>query len=207
MAINAVLTGDIVNSTGMGKSNESRLLKILNQLLEPYLFEFYRGDSFQVYIKDPKPALRIALLCRSAAIGIAKEDEQILSDVRISIGIGQVKTPVKSLSTAKGEALLLSGRAFDKMLKTETRLSVATENPLANEGLQVISDYINDIFKTMTGKQAQVIFELLKGKTQQQVAKKLKRTKSTINQHVSSGKWFQIEKLLTQYENIINQLQ
>ena len=78
---------------------------------------------------------------------------------------------------------------------------------MANEGLQVISDYINDIFKTMTGKQAQVIFELLKGKTQQEVAKKLKRTKSTINQHVSSGKWFQIEKLLTQYENIINQLQ
>ena len=190
----------------MGKSNESRLLKILNQLLEQYLFEFYRGDSFQVYIKDPKSALRIALLCRSAAIGIATQGEKIMSDVRISIGIGQVKSPVKSLSTAKGEAFLLSGRTFDKILKTGTRLSVSTENPLANEGLQVISDYINDIFKTMTSKQAQVIFELLKGKTQQEVAKKLKRTKSTINQHVSSGKWFQIEKLLNQYENIINQI-
>lgn len=206
MAIRAVLTGDIVNSTGLGKTIENKLLRNMQQLLSPYMYEFYRGDSFQVYMEDPKIALQIALLCRSVAISVSPEDETIFSDVRVSIGIGQVKVSVKTLGAAKGEAFLLSGRTFDEIVKTNTRLSISTTNILANEGLQVISDYINAIFKTMTGKQAQVIFELLNGKTQLAVAKKLKRTKSTVNQHVSSGRWNEIEKLLKQYENIINQL-
>jgi hypothetical protein len=58
----------------------------------------------------------------------------------------------------------------------------------------------------MTGKQAIVIFELLQGQTQQQVAVKFKKSKSTINQHVNAGNWPAVEKLLQQYYNIINQL-
>ena len=85
-------------------------------------------------------------------------------------------------------------------------MTIFTSNALANEGLQVIAEYINAIFNTMTRKQAKVIFELLKGQTQQAVAKKLKKSKSTINQHVSSGRWAEIEKLLLHYENIINHL-
>lgn len=206
MAVRAVLTGDIVNSTRLGKANERKLLRILKQILDSGLFEFYRGDSFQVYMKAPKDAFRIALQCRTAAINIPLEDETISSDVRISIGIGKITTPVKNLGSAKGEAFLLSGRAFDEMAASDTRLSIVTSNKLANEGLQVISDYTNSIFKTMTNKQAEVIFELLNGKTQLEIAKKFKRTKSTISQHVSAGKWNEIEKLLKQYENIINQL-
>jgi hypothetical protein len=146
------------------------------------------------------------LLCRTAALSISQDAETASSDVRISIGIGQGKAPVKTLSTSKDEAFILSGRAFDELAKTNQRLVIAIGNPLANQGLQVIADYINAIFKGMTGRQATVIFELLKGQTQQVVAEKLKKSKSTISQHVSSGKWAEIEKLLQQYENIINQV-
>ena len=205
MGIQAVLTGDIVNSTKLAAAKEKKLLKVLQQVLTPYKFEFYRGDSFQVYIKQAGEALRIALLCRTAAISISQEETNS-SDIRISIGLGQVAAPVKTLGAAKGEAFVLSGRTFDEIAKTDIRLAITTANPLANEGLQVIADYINAIFKVMTAKQASVIFELLTGQTQQTVADKLKKSKSTINQHVSSGRWAEIEKLLQQYENIINQL-
>ena len=147
------------------------------------------------------------MLCRTAAICITPGiDENTAADVRISIGIGLVKAPVKTLSNAKGEAFVLSGRSFDEIAKTNTRLAISTSNALAHEGLQVIADYINAIFKVMTSKQATVIFELLKGQTQQVVADKLKKSKSTIHQHVSSGRWAEIEKLLQQYQNIVNQL-
>lgn len=205
MGIQAVLTGDIVNSTKLAAAKEKKLFKVLQQVLTPYKFEFYRGDSFQVYIKQAGEALRIALLCRTAAISISQEETNS-SDIRISIGLGQVAAPVKTLGAAKGEAFVLSGRTFDEIAKTDIRLAITTANPLANEGLQVIADYINAIFKVMTAKQASVIFELLTGQTQQTVADKLKKSKSTINQHVSSGRWAEIEKLLQQYENIINQL-
>jgi len=206
MAIRAVLTGDIVNSTQLGQAAEKRLLKKLQQLLAAYQFEFYRGDSFQVYVKDAGAALRIALLCRTVAINTAGNLAMISSDIRVSIGIGMVKTPVTALGTAKGEAFVLSGRAFEVLTKNDARLAITSTNGLANEGLQVIADYINAIFKNMTGKQAGVIFELLKGESQKTAAAKLKKSKSTIHQHVSAGRWPEIEKLLEYYQNIINQL-
>jgi len=205
MQIQAILTADIVNSTKITSPTEKKLLKVLQQLLATYKFEFYRGDSFQVYIKNPAEALRTALLCRTAAINIS-QDENFLNDVRISIGIGQVIPPIKILGNAKGQAFILSGRAFDEIVKTEKRLVISSSNALANEAFQIMSDYINAIFNGITGKQAQVIFELLQGQTQLSVASKLKKSKSTINQHVNAGRWLEVSRLLQQYENIINLL-
>lgn len=208
MAIQAVLTGDIVNSTKLTAAKEAKLSSTLINIFVDYesKFEFYRGDSFQAYVKNPVNALRLALLSRSAAIRLFKEDKVVLSDIRISIGIGEVTTPVRSLKTAKGDAFILSGRRFDEIIKNDQRLAISTGNPLANEGLQVIADYLNAIFDVLTGKQAEVIFELLKGEMQKVVAKKFKKTKSTIHQRITAGRWPEIEKLLQQYENIINQI-
>lgn len=206
MVLKAVLTGDIVNSTKLKPVAEKKLIKILQTVLANYQFEFYRGDSFQVFVKNAEEALEVALLCRTAAISISKSDQDIKSDIRISIGIGMVQLPVKSLATAKGSAFVLSGRAFDEFLKTDDRLSIAVENGLANTAAEIISDYLNQLFKVMTYKQAEVIFELLQHKTQQEVAKFLKKSKSTINQHVMAGGWNEIEKLLQQYKSIVHQL-
>src|SRR4051812_39345523 len=117
--IHAVITGDIVNSTLLDESQMKRLLKELKELLNPYKLEFFRGDSFQAYIKDASDALKIALLCRLTAISMMPEDSPVSSDVRISIGTGNVDSPIRTLSTARGEAFLLSGRALDKLEKTQ----------------------------------------------------------------------------------------
>ena len=203
MTKHAVLTGDIVNSTKLGPEDEKLLLKKLHQILEPHTFEFYRGDSFQVYLGDHSAALETALLCRTAAIGINPEASPTISDVRISIGIGSVVHPVRDLSSAKGEAFLLSGRALDNLEKTQGRLVISVEkNSLANLAFAGMANYINSIYRQMTAKQAEVILELLKGQTQQQVADKLKRSKSTISQHVTAGRWDEIEDILTNYKSI-----
>ena len=201
--LHAVLTGDIVNSTQLEHLLERRLLKLLQVILSDHKNEFFRGDSFQAYIKECPLALRIALLSRTAAIGLQPEQFPPVSDVRISIGIGHVESPVRTLATAKGEAFLLSGRALDSMGKNEGRLIIITENKLANHAFGVMSDYINSIYKQMTPKQAEVIFELLKGHSQQHVAEKLNRSKSTISQHVSAGRWDEIENILKKYEEIV----
>ena len=201
--IHAVLTGDIVNSTLLEPSLEKKLLKLLQHILSDHKQEFFRGDSFQAYIKESPQALRIALQCRTAAIGLQPDQSPAVSDVRISIGIGQVESPIRTLATAKGEAFLLSGRALDAMDKTEGRLMIITENKLANYAFSVMSDYINSIYKQMTPKQAEVIFELLKGYSQLHVAEKLNRSKSTISQHVTAGRWDEIENILKKYQEIV----
>ena len=206
MAIQAVLTSDIVHSTKLLPRQEQQLVRRLRLVLSSCKFEFYRGDSFQVYLKDARPALETALLCRTAAIGMARNTENFTPDVRIGIGIGKAKEPEGTLGTARGEAFVLSGRAFDKIAKSSTKLIISTANELADEGLQVLASYINAIFNGMTGKQAEVIFELLKGNSQQAVALKLKKSKSTISQHVTAARWDEIKTLLRQYKNIINHI-
>lgn len=196
----AVLTGDIVNSTKLSLVKEKALVKLLQQVLKPYKYEFYRGDSFQVLIKEAGSSLRIALLCRAAAIGITENNK---ADVKVSIGLGEVEDRIKTLGSAKGEAFIISGRAFDELEKMNSRLMISTANTTANLSLQIIADYINSIYSKMTSKQAKVIFELLKGGLQQDVVKRLKKSKSTISQHASSGRWPEIEKILNQYELLV----
>ena len=204
--LQAVLTGDIVNSTMLNEAREKKLANSLREVFTDHKMEFFRGDSFQAYVKDPKPALRLALMARAITISANKEEDKAPADVRISIGLGSVHIPVRSLNTARGEAFILSGRRFDEISKSGQRIAIAAANPLANEGFQVIADYINAIFDGMTGKQAEVIVELLKGEMQKAVARKFKKTKSTIHQRMTSGRWPEIERLLQRYENIINLL-
>lgn len=199
----SVITGDIVNSTQLEASQEKKLLKLLQTILADHKHEFFRGDSFQAYIKDSTQALRISLLCRTAAIGLLPEQSPPISDVRLSIGIGPVESPVRSLATAKGDAFLMSGRALDAMEKTEGRLTIVTPNKMAGHALGVMADYINSIYRQMTPKQAEVIYELLKGFSQQHVAEKLNRSKSTISQHVTAGRWDEIENILNKFQNIV----
>jgi len=208
MAIRAVLTGDIVNSTKLSATKSAALSRQLEALFanEGATFEFYRGDSFQAYVKNPAHALRLALMSRTAAIKLSKDNKRVMSDVRISIGIGTITGLVRSLKTAKGEAFVLSGRRFDELIKVGDRLAIHSAHQLANEALQIMANYLNAIFKDMTGKQAEVIFELLKGELQKEVANKIKKTKSTIHQRITAGRWPEIEILLLQYENIIFQI-
>jgi hypothetical protein len=201
--MHAVITGDIVNSTLIQPEEEQAILQALTSILAPDKHEFFRGDSFQAFVEDPLRALRVSLLCRTAAKIAAPEDAPVQADIRISIGLGDVNKPVTQLATAKGEAFILSGRALDAMDKTGGKIIISCENKLASLALTVLADYINSIFGQITHKQAEVLHQLLSGLNQQQVAEKLNRSKSTISQHVTAGKWDELEALLEHYNKVV----
>lgn len=206
MAIAAVITADIVNSTMLEKADTRKLTTALSAILKPYKFEFYRGDSFQVYMPDPKNALKVILQTRAAAKRLLPESPEPLADVRASIGIGSVNAPIKSLNTATGEAFLLSGRPFDDMNKSENRLLMQSPNDIVNVGLKITANYIDLLFSQLTTKQAAVIFELLSGYAQIEISKKFKKSQATINKHTQAAKWSEINTLLTDYRLLIDKL-
>lgn len=201
----AVLTADIVNSTKIPPLKEKKLLKELEKALTAYAVTFYRGDSFQVFMKSPEKSLRIALICRTLVISLM-EEKAIKSDIRISIGIGSVEQPVKMPGTARGEAFVISGQGLDIIQGTEQRLLIRSGHAIADVGFQVIADYLDNIYRQMTAKQASVILDLLQGRLQKEVAFKQEKSISTISQFASSGRWSDIERLLQQFEQLINQL-
>lgn len=207
-SMGAVLTGDIVNSTDLTPSQEKALL---DELLELFLknYEFSRGDSFQVYMDNIGDALRMALVCRALAIGLTAKNEaenEGKFDIRISIGIGKVNLPIEKLGLAKGDAFLLSGRRLDKIKESKQRLIISCDNEIADIGLEVMADYLDNIFARMTAKQAELITALLQGITQQQMSVSLNKSKSTISQLANAGRWPEIERLLEQYKLMIEKL-
>jgi hypothetical protein len=206
MTLSAVITADIVNSTQLAKANYKKLLKNLELLFGEYQYEFFRGDSFQVFLKSPGEALAVLLKARTAAIRLSENTSS--SDIRASIGIGTVKLPVKSIQTAIGDVFVLSGRAFDKLEKEE-RLSIVSDerNKAVNIGLVVISQFIDYLFQRLTFKQAAVVYELLMNRTQTETALRLQKSQATINKHTQAAGWPELEKLLAEYKDLISQIQ
>ena len=70
-----------------------------------------------------------------------------------------------------------------------------------------MADYLDAIYREMTAKQAAAIVWLLEGMTQQEAALKLNKSKSTVSQLVAAGSWNEIERILQQFETLINQLE
>lgn len=208
MSHGAVITADIVNSTRLSKAETKKLMKNLLVLLQPHKYEFFRGDSFQVYVKTPADALLLLLQMRTTAMKLPAETSMPIADIRASIGIGAVKLPLKELRTASDEAFILSGRTFDKM-KPGQRLTITCneKNYTVNLGLGVVAQFIDYLFQRLTTRQASVVAELLMNRTQTETARKLKKSQATIHKHIQSAGWPEIEKLLTEYQLLINSIE
>ncbi len=199
MPVAAVITADIVNSTVAGAGMGKKLIRKLDVVLENYKTEYYRGDSFQVYIQHPPDALSLVYQLRTTARKLSE-----IYDIRISIGIGQVTGRERDLRTAGSEAFILSGRLFDQLKDTQY-LGIQSAYETANIALGVIAQFSDYLLKKFTSKQAEVILELLKGQTQATIAKKLKKQQSTIHKHIHSAGWPEMEKLLYEYRQLLIQ--
>lgn len=204
MAIGTVITADIVNSTFLPKAVFNKLIKTIDSLLGGYKNEFYRGDSFQVYLKENEKALHLALTIRLAAKRIEMETGKD-ADVRVAIGIGHINRPVRIMKTSGEEPFILSGRSLDELSSGGKRIAIKSFDEGANCIFRIIARFIDYIFKDITAKQAAVIFELLLGNTQTDTAKRLKKSQVTINKQVHAAGWTEIEKLLMDYTNAFYQ--
>ncbi|QPH39892.1 SatD family protein [Pedobacter endophyticus] len=115
-----ILTGDIVGSR---KIKDSWLLSLKNALKVisgQNKWEIYRGDSFQVEV-EPENAIKWAAYIK-ACIRVNKP-----ADVRMGIGIGDLKSKRKKLSESSGDAFVNSGAAFDGLKQAKVNLAVKTD--------------------------------------------------------------------------------
>jgi hypothetical protein len=201
MPIGTIITADIVNSTFLPKQQLTKLLKNIESLIQSHKYELYRGDSFQIYVKDNDAAFELALKIRLAAKRL-ENDQKI--DVRAAIGIGTIHTPIRTLKKSSEEPFVLSGRALDELSKTTERLRIVSSNDNANDIFQIIARFIDYIFTELTSKQSAVIFELLMGHTQTAAAKNLRKSQVTVNRQAHAAGWPEIDRLLADYKHTID---
>ncbi len=183
----AVITGDLVKSRNL-KSKRTSTINNLNKIVEgcrKYLAAkncrlsysgFYRGDSFQIALSDPRYALWTALFLRSRLL--QDREKEIRVDARLGLGLGSVSSWVESnISASDGEAFQLSGEALDSLKSSKEkyrRLRICSPRQDQNETFAVISSCLDALIHRWTPEQAAAISLFLQDKTQDEISRVLK---------------------------------
>jgi hypothetical protein len=119
----SIITGDIVNSRKLSsKIWIDGLKKLLNTFgKNPVEWDIYRGDEFQLEVKNPEEALIIALQIKSYF-------KTMKLDVRMSIGFGDMTYKAKKISESNGTAFARSGEVFETLKKQKINLAINSGN-------------------------------------------------------------------------------
>ncbi|WP_026728993.1 hypothetical protein [Flavobacterium denitrificans] len=129
----SVITGDIIGSRQQ-KSNHwvDDLKRILNPLgITPKQWEVYRGDEFQIEVKNPEEALLTAILVKAHL-------RAIKSDARMSIGFGDKTHSAERISESNGSAFIHSGELFETLKKQKVTLAIRTGNTNFDEKMNLM---------------------------------------------------------------------
>jgi len=138
----SIITGDIVNSRDFPSKIWTKALKDILSTFgkSPNDWEIYRGDEFQIEVKNIEETLLVALQIKAflKSIGI---------DVRMSIGIGEKSFKTKRISESNGSAFVNSKVLFDTLKAQKINLAVNSDNPEfdyeMNLMLKMASNFMN----------------------------------------------------------------
>ncbi len=201
-----VLTGDIVSSSRINSERGDRVLEELQAAESKVQAHFpssihagidiFRGDSWQLVIRDPLSALRIAVLFRALLLSSAAMDS------RVAIGYGGVDyLPERDVSTGTGEAYTLSGTGLKELFKPVRMKLIfpSDQSSLLTRSLDTITGLIDLQVQRWTQKQAEAVAGALVGLTQQQIAQSWVEdpvSQQAISQHLESAGWVQVKESL-----------
>lgn len=205
----AILTGDIVGSSKLTTTQRKKLLGILKKTSQelrrmyknivPFKIDIFRGDSWQLFVADPKFSLRIALLFRSTLKG--KMDIRGF-DSKIFIGVGTIDSlPGERVSLGHGEAFILSGRGLENLRKNRMGIDYPAFDK--NDYLKVIIELVDVFASNWTVKQSIAIRGALKDWSQQRIAESWEGdelTQQAVQKHLVSSHWSAIESVLNKIE-------
>ncbi|NII82948.1 MULTISPECIES: SatD family protein [unclassified Pedobacter] len=181
-----IITGDIIGSR---KIKDSWLLSLKTALKivsdHNSKWEIYRGDSFQLEV-EPENAIRTAAYLK-ACIRVNKP-----ADVRMGIGIGDIKNKRKKLSESSGDAFVNSGAAFDSLKQAKVNLAIKTDSADFDEEINVLiklSLIAMDSWGVVAAEMVKLALEnnnllqselaAISGRTQSSVSEALKRAHYT----------------------------
>src|SRR6478672_1501489 len=198
----AIITGDLINSRKVDPSIWMGDLKnALNKYgKEPKDWEIYRGDSFQIKT-DPDFALDLALIIKANI----KQCKKL--DVRIAIGIGEIKYNSKKISESNGSAFVNSGECFEKLKKNTLAIKTPwTEFDYTINTMLSLVTLSADNWKAVS---AEIIKTALEdqSKNQQQLATELKKkSQSTISAGLRRSGFEEIKRVLEFYKSEVAKL-
>ncbi|SFI77570.1 MarR family transcriptional regulator [Celeribacter neptunius] len=196
----AVLTGDLVNSTGLGPEKVERAFRALEDCAEMQAewmggqslhFTRHRGDGWQVALMEPKYALRSALCFRAALRALGEE-----FDSYIGMAEGETEGEIgPDLNAETVSVFIKSGEALED-LKTTPEVSMCYIDPGIYDALTISLDYISNKW---TPSQAQAIIHTLSPGNDlifTEIAEKLGKSRQAVSKSLRAAGLAHIELIL-----------
>lgn len=177
--LTSVITGDIIESRGTHSALWlPRLKKVLStEGKNPGSWQVYRGDSFQVEVKDPAMALLTAIRVKAAIKAIKN------LDVRMAIGIGDKTYSSAQVVESSGEAFVHSGEMLESLKKLRQTLAIKSNWQSFDREMNVCFRLVSIPMDEWTTVSAELVQLLLKERTitQEAVARKLGVTQPSVS--------------------------
>lgn len=206
----AVLTGDIIGSSKLSAERLDRARAVLLKGARQFhsrsrkavvgVPEFFRGDAWQLLLKEPGRALRAALYIRAVL------SAETSVETRISIGVGGVDVIDPSrISLSTGEAFTLSGHALDQMTGYFDLSGAIPERagPLVG-WFPAILHLSSGLVRPWTRRQAEIVsLALLLGNpTHEQIARSLRPavSKQTVSESLAGASWRPLLEAIRAFE-------
>lgn len=196
-----VLTGDLINSTGV--ADPGGFAARLKQLLADSEGRWqaravtFRGDGFQAALDRPAEALSCALYIRAGLIA-ASPGRAERWDARIAVAIAGAK----GRKGGEGDAYIESGRGLDGMDKEHLHLYAEPE--LFRLATGVATALVDDIIDHWTPSEAQVYFEHLKNPGGHQgIASRLGKSRPTVTKALLRARYNLLDRYRRDTEKLL----
>lgn len=200
----SVITGDIINSRKL--KNAVWLKKLKRTLAEegssPRTWQIYRGDSFQVEVKDPAMVFLTVLRIKATLKGIKN------LDVRMAIGIGKKEFTALNITESNGEAFIHSGEKLESLKKEKQTLAIKSPWPELDKEMNVCFQLALIAMDNWSPSSAELIRILIdKPEIRQKVlARKLKISQSSVSERQKRSNFTAIMDLENLFREKINHL-
>ncbi|MEO5599666.1 MAG: SatD family protein [Cyclobacteriaceae bacterium] len=203
-SMTSVITGDIINSRKL--KNAVWLKKLKRTLAEegssPRTWQIYRGDSFQVEVKDPAMVFLTVLRIKATLKGIKN------LDVRMAIGIGKREFTAFNITESNGEAFIHSGEKLESLKKEKQTLAIESPWPELDKEMNVCFQLALIAMDNWSPSSAELIRILVdKPEIRQKVlARKLKISQSSVSERQKRSNFTAIMDLENLFREKINHL-
>jgi hypothetical protein len=200
----SVITGDIIHSRTT--ANPLWLPKLKKALSlagkSPRTWQIFRGDSFQVEIKDPSDAFLTAIRIKAAIKTIRN------LDVRMAIGIGDKKYAGNKVTESDGEAFVNSGERFETLKKTKKNLAIKTPWVEFDRDMNVCFSLASIPMDDWTANSAELVQILAtrRSLTQKALARRLGVSQPSVSERQNRSHFDQIMQLEELYRERIKKL-
>ena len=197
----SIITADIINSRF---SDTEHWMGILKQSLgkigtDPQDWKIFRGDSFQVEIKDPKLALREAIKIKSNL----KQIKNI--DVRMCIGIGDKTYQASSITESNGTAFLHSGDGFEFFKSKKQSLGIKSSQPEFDNDVNMMLRLALIVMDSWTPVLAEYVSIALDetNLNQDKIGELLNISQSSVSERKTRSNYQEINDMISWYEQKI----